>query len=199
MNTAEYQGASVTQMRASRVIRMRWRRNHSTPARWLGRCVAPPPQSRDRRHGHSAASCSAACGQAGERQLAAGCPAARRGWRTYDEGHGCVCLRSPPLCVPSTRVTGCDRAAARNPWVTGRRTRSLIEAAAPGWRGPVHSGRTRLSPVFASARSSVSPSTSRQRKVLISLFRQPDSSTRRMTSIWGERDGCVAAQWSSAW
>ena len=105
-------------------------------ARQPCRCVPPPPRSPGRRHVRSAASCSAACDQAGGRRPATGCPAARRGWQTCDEGHAGARLRSRPPCAPKAKAEDRARTAARGSTARGRRKGTRIAAAAPEWRGP---------------------------------------------------------------
>ena len=60
-------------IRARRVSRLNPPHYHPAPVRWPHQCVPPPPRSRGRRHGRSAASCSGACGRAGGRRPAMGC------------------------------------------------------------------------------------------------------------------------------
>ena len=71
--------ASTTQCERVEFSRMSWPHDHPVPARWPHRYVPQPPRSRGRRHGHSAASCSAACGRAGGKPPVARCPVALRG------------------------------------------------------------------------------------------------------------------------
>ena len=128
------------------------------------------------RRERSAASCSVACDQACGRPPAVERPAERRDWLPCVSGRGCARPRSPPLCAPSTKTTGCDRAATRDLCSTGRRTYSLIEAARMARAGAFR--KTRLGPLFSSARLSASASTSHQRRIAISLLWWPVSNKR---------------------